>query len=418
MGKLQQIERRAAEKGFFKFLFLRIAQLPGVIREKLDNLIAKFTRWRISKKTPIQKNKVVFMHYDNKYQCNPSYICNEILRQGLDWELVYVVWKKNPAECPKGVRVVKRNTLEHFYEMASAKIWVDNAVCFPWEPVPKKDGQYYINTWHGSMGLKRIDKDRIVSKKWAQAAQLASEQVDYMISNSAFETEVYRTTYWPDEKTKVMEFGHPRNDILFADDAAKQQIKEKVCKFYRVSTDCHFILYAPTFRDSKNIKYYDVDYERLIEAATKRFGGEWKVINRFHFKVKKLLDQVPEIKENPNILDGNSYEDIQELMTVCDIGITDYSSWICDYVLTNNFGFIYANDLDEYDNERGFYYPLDSTPFPIATNNDEMYDNIVNFNTDKYAEKKAQFLSDRGCKETGNASKQVVELMKEIIENK
>lgn len=413
MGKFTQIERRAAEKGFLKFLFLRI-------RQKLDGLIAKLARKIISVKTPVQDNKVIFMHYANKYQCNPAYICDEILRQGLNWKLVYVVDKKSlkkiPPVCPPEVEIVGRNTLEHFYAMASAKIWVDNAVCFPWEYVPKKKQQVYIDTWHGSMGLKRIDSDKIVQKKWAKAAKIAGKEVNYMISNSKFETEVYRTTYWKDPKTKILEVGHPRNDILFCDEQTKEEIRQSICEFYEVEDDCHFILYAPTFRDAKNLDCYDIDYNRVLEAAAARFGGEWKILNRYHFKVSKFLNNIKEVKENPNILNGNRFGDIQQLMAVCDIGITDYSSWICDFVLTGKPGFIYANDLQEYDNERGFYYPLETTPFPIAVNNDQIYENILNFDEQLYSEKRKKFLEDRGCCENGTAAKQVVELMKGIIE--
>lgn len=411
-SKLMQIERRMAEKSFFKFLFLRA-------RQKLDAGIAAITRRIISIKTPVQNNKVVFMHFNNAYNCNPSYICNEILRQGLPWELVYVSDKKKmqqfPFPYPKGVKVVRRNSLEHFYEMASAKIWVDNAVCFPWEYLPKKKDQIYINTWHGSMGLKRIDADKIVSSKWAKAAKKVNKITDFMISNSKFETEVYRTTYWPNPEIKVLELGHPRNDILFSDEATKDAIKKKICDFYEIDYDCNLILYAPTFRDGGSLECYDIDYDRLLKAATERFGGKWKILNRFHFKVASALKSMPSIRDNPDILNGNSYDDIQELMLISDIGITDYSSWICDFVLTGKPGFIYANDLSEYNNERGFYYPLESTPFAIAENNDEMEQNILNFNEFEYARKKEQFLADRGCAEQGDAAYKVVELMKKYI---
>lgn len=411
-SKFTQIERRMVEKGFFKFLFLRI-------RQKLDAGIAAVARRIISLKTPIQTNKVVFMHFNNSYSCNPSYICNEILRQNLPWELVYVSDKKKmqkfPVPYPKEVKIVRRNSLEHFYAMASAKIWVENAVCFPWEYLPKKKGQIYINTWHGSMGLKRIDADKITSSKWAKAAQRVNKITDFMISNSKFETEVYRTTYWPNPDVKILEYGHPRNDILFSDEETRKEIKKKICDFYGVDYDCKFILYAPTFRDEGNLDCYDIDYNRVLSAASKRFGGTWKILNRFHFKVASALKTTPSIRDNTDILDGNSFEDIQELMLVSDIGITDYSSWICDFVLTGKPGFIYANDLSDYNNERGFYYPLESTPFAIAQNNDEMEENILNFNEFEYEQKKEKFLSDRGCTEQGDAAYKVVELMKKYI---
>jgi len=92
-SKFTQIERRMAEKGFLKFLSLRARQV-------IDGGIAKLTRRIISMKTPVKKNKVVFMHYNNAYNCNPAYICDEILRQKLPWELVYVSDKKKMKQFP------------------------------------------------------------------------------------------------------------------------------------------------------------------------------------------------------------------------------------------------------------------------------------------------------------------------------
>ena len=144
-GKIGQIERRAAEKAFFKFLFMRA-------RQKSDLFISYLTKTYISYSTrdKVEKDKIVFMHYNDVYQCNPKYIIEEILRQGLDYDIVFVTSKAHmnefPLPFPEGVRVVRRNSLEHFYEAATARVWVDNAVCFPWNYVPKKKNQIYINT--------------------------------------------------------------------------------------------------------------------------------------------------------------------------------------------------------------------------------------------------------------------------------
>ena len=265
------------------------------------------------------------------------------------------------------------------------------------------------------MGLKRIDNDKIVSKKWRRAAKVASKKVDYMISNSSFETDVYKSTYWNNKRVKILEYGHPRNHILFSDDDKKREIKRKVLDFFGIEEDCNLVLYAPTFRNNGKTKCFDLDYVMLLNALTEKFGGNWKVINRYHFKVAAKRNQRADIKNNPDIYDGNKYYDIQELMCACDIGITDYSSWICDFVLTGKPGFIYASDLEEYDKERGFYYPLDSTPFPIATDNQEMEQCILNFDMELYNKKKEQFLEDRGCREDGQASERVVELIKQLM---
>ena len=61
-----------------------------------------------------------------------------------------------------------------------------------------------------------------------------------------------------------------------------------------------------------------------------------------------------------------NYSDIQELMVSSDALITDYSSCIYDFMLSRKPGFIYATDADKYNNGRGLYYSLTSTPFPCC----------------------------------------------------
>ncbi|WP_295155894.1 CDP-glycerol glycerophosphotransferase family protein [uncultured Ruminococcus sp.] len=408
-GKLEKLERQMAEKSFFEFVF-------GHFIGKLDELAALASRTVISLKSRVDKNKIVFMHYDNRYQCNPKYICNELLRQNKGYDIVFVVRPEIadefPSPLPKGVRTVKINSLEHFYELATARIWVDNALCCPLSFVLKKRGQVLINTWHGSLGLKKITG--VPDPKWRLGAKIAGKTTDYMISNSAFETQVYRSTYWGDPKIKVLEYGHPRSDILFCGEEKKRRLKRKVCRHYGIPEDTSLILYAPTFRNDMSLRYYDLDHAAVLAAAKERFGGEWKILDRYHIKV---ADKLKKRRPDPDILDGNSYEDIQELMAVCDIGITDYSSWICDYILGSGAGFIYAPDLSKYDKERGFYYPLEETPFPIAENNRDMVKNILTFSKEQYAEKRSSFLEKRGCREDGRAARRVAALINRIMEN-
>ena len=51
----------------------------------------------------------------------------------------------------------------------------------------------------------------------------------------------------------------------------------------------------------------------------------------------------------------------------------------------------------------------------IAQNNDELINNILNFDNEKYKKAVETFLRDKGCIEDGEASKRVVNLIKGII---
>ena len=153
--------------------------------------------------------------------------------------------------------------------------------------------------------------------------------------------------------------------------------------------------------------------KKTLKAVTSKFGGDWVVITRLHpLLINRRDDFIP---AGSNIIDGTQYSDMQELLASVDLLITDYSSSIYDYVLSYKPGFIFATDIKKYDNDRGLYYPLTSTPFPVATNNEEMVKNIQNFNYDKYKSDVTEFLKGKGVVESGKASEKIVELIKEII---
>ena len=156
-----------------------------------------------------------------------------------------------------------------------------------------------------------------------------------------------------------------------------------------------------------------MDYDKLLEALEKRFSGKWCILLRMHFKLKMAKLPKKYLKKVINVTD---YPDMQELLCAVDFGITDYSSWMCDYVLTEKPGFLFTLDIEKYVNERGFYYPLESSPFPVAKTNKELYDKIINFDEKKYIKNVRKFLKEKGCCEDGNAASRIVKLLLELEE--
>lgn len=377
------------------------------IRKRLDFLIGLGSRKLVYSHGKVQENKLFVMTYDNNFTCNARYIVSEILRQELPIDIVWVTPQKgdNSANFPDGIRLVKRQSYQMFEEMASSKVWLDNALNCVWFGMPKKKKQVYINTWHGSMGIKRLSGNRT----WLYRARRCKRNTDFCVTNSAFEEDVFRTTFWP--KTPFLKYGHARNDIFFKTDE-HPSIRQKVEETLEIEPGKKLMLYAPTFRDDGDTNCYDLDFAALKQSLEQRFGGEWVILMRAHFKnVKRKTD----LEFNEWLINASKYPDMQELMTVVDAGITDYSSWAYDYILTGRPLFIYATDIEKYNDGRGFYYPLETTPFMIARNNEEMNQNVLNFDDKIYESKVKEFLAEKGCYEDGHASERVVEKIKEVM---
>lgn len=388
--------------------FAKDGTLLRRIPAKLRNEIGYRLRPLKYKNTPVSPNTVFVMTFDNAYSCNPRYIVEEMLAQKLPVDIVWAAPRKADADrssFPEGVRLVRRATAEMYEAQASAKIWIDNALNCVWYNVPKKPEQVYINTWHGSMGIKKLGGP----KHWLARAAKCNAVTDVMVANSQFEEDVYRTTFWPD--VPVWRCGHARNDILF-DEARFPALRRKVAEALGVSPETKLLLYAPTFRDGGDIDCFDMDYAALKASLEAHFGGDWAVLVRMHYKNRK---DGADFTENEWLRDASGYPDMQELLCVADAGITDYSSWAYDFVLTRRPLLLYAPDIAKYDQDRGFYYPLTETPFPLAQNNAELAAAIAGFDDDTYQPAIDRFLQARGCYEQGHAARQVVEHIKEIL---
>ena len=371
-------------------------------------------------KLPVVNNKIVFMNYWGKsYGCNPKYILEEILHRNLPYELVWVIngypddYEK---DFPQGIRFVQYKSKEFIKELASAKIWVSNhhfAKQFALGLI-KKPEQFFIQTWHGSLGIKKIEKNVKTltdEQDWEHYASESSKATDLWVSNSRFETEIYNCAFW--DVKGIKELGHPRNDIFFKSEEEKALIRKKVFKTLGIPEDKKVLLYVPTFKDTTSLSSYNIEFSKLLPALKEKFGGDWVVVSRMHPSFRKR--HYKKIKELQDTYNANNYPDIQELLVSADMAITDYSSCIFDFMLSRKPAFIYATNIKDYNTERGFYYPITSTPFPVSENNSELNNNIKNFNYDEYKQKVEEFLTEKGCIEDGHASEHVADIIENVI---
>lgn len=393
----------------------------GGLWKEIDRILGFFSREVYKRTVKTVPNKVFFFTQEMRYCCNPKYICEELLRRN---ENVEIAWRipdkasKGRGGVPDCVKGVRAGSFNYYKELFSSHIVIANSYIFLDQVLLLKKDQILIQTWHGSLGIKKFGKgDMKGRRRQLMASILTGKMSDYCITNSTFVSGSLRNTFW--EKTPMLEYGHPRNDIMFETYADKRaEIKTDFLEKYGLDSTVKFVMYAPTFRDDKEFDCYDIDFDRLTESLKTRFGGEWCVLLKFHPSLRAVYTERKKghFQCDCQIIDVTQYNDMQELITIADVAITDYSSWIYDFMLQRRPGFIFATDIDLYNNERGFCYPLETTPFPIATSNDELISNVLNFQNDDYLCRLEAFLEEKGCVEDGHASERVVDKILEIIE--
>ena len=367
---------------------------------------------------PIERNKIVFCTQQGAYHCSPKYISEEIRRRRLPYDLVWVVnlnVLRYIDSFPEGVRLVMRGTRDALRELATARIWVENErKCQEvLAGLRKREGQVYIDTWHGSLGIKNTGQQRgDIRPKDLMLAREDAQQVDFLISNATYTTNFYKDVFWG--HGQVLEYGCPRNDIFFSMPTSEQ--REALCRKLGVTSQKKLLLYAPTWRRGGNDSCFNLDYAQVRSALSERFGGEWIILVRLHpFMLDKEELFFPKGIAEGEIVNATNLPDMQELLVVADACITDYSSCVYDYLHTGRPAFIYAPDMAEYSAGRGLCYPLEETPFDLATNNETLVQCIRDFNFDTYAQRVQTFLRGKGCIEDGHATQRVVDLIENII---
>lgn len=362
----------------------------------------------------IKNNKVVFENMTGMgYGGDPKYIAEYILDKNLDFDLVWLYDRrcvKRGVNLPDKVRFVDMYSLRGLYEQATAHFWVSNARKYVYSP--KKKEQFYIHTWHGTFPVKYIEKDaeNNIGKVYLRVAKKDSTMIDCITSGCRYATQIYQKSFYYDGE--VLEIGTPKEDIFF-NPISIETNKKKVKQAYSIK-EKKIILYAPTFRSGGKLDAYDLDYERIQNAFQTVLQEDCAFLVRLHPNVAALADKLnlPE-----NVINATMYPDMQELLCAADYVISDYSS-IMDYSLFDKPIFLYCSDLERYlSTERDMYVKMDELPFSVARTNDELEQNILNFDRQAYLERLHNVYEKYGLCENGTASEKIVSMMCEKMKS-
>lgn len=368
------------------------------------------TLFKVFHLIPIKRYRIVVCNVWG-FGDNAKYVTEELARRLKNnplYEIIFITNHPNRAAAPNNVILYKTNSIRAILALATAKIWVDNNRKEPY--IRKRKGQYYIQTWHGGIALKKIEKDYQdkLGCQYIDNAKRDSKMADLYVSNSRFCTNLYRNSFW--YSGEIIECGSPRNDILLNQNPTNlQEIKARV----GIKADVKVAIYAPTYRENNEVGTYLLDFHRLLKSLEAKFKGEWVLLVRLH---PLVASQSESITYNNVIINATNHRDIYELMAISDLLITDYSNIMFEFSLMNKPVFLYANDIEEYENERGFYFPYHKLPYLISVNEDELIQNIESFNNQDNSVKINKFFDDLSLYETGDASKKVVDRIIEVIE--
>jgi CDP-glycerol glycerophosphotransferase len=360
---------------------------------------------------PLKRNRIFFASYDGKqYSCNPKYMFEYLYKQyGTRYEYVWCL--NDPSKMPiayKHIKTVKWHSIIQIFYIMTSKVYIYNLG--QWAVIPIRKSQIVINTNHGGMAYKlikwNVDKLNIFYLKWVDT--FINKRLTYMLLSSKIYGDQILSGYTINKNT-FLSTGFPRNDILFN---ALEATSTMVRNTLSIDSEWGIVLYAPTFRGSQKEArtVSDIDVEKLLIALSKRFGKKFIFLYRMHFHIDP---DEPLIKNGINV---SAYPDMQELLCAAEVLISDYSTCMWDFSFTLRPCFMYAPDIFDYNSERGLGIPMDAFPFSIAKNDDELENNILNFNNATYIENIKRHHKDCGSFEHGNATKRVCDILIKSLE--
>jgi len=329
---------------------------------------------------PIKRNKVVLSSFNGmSYSGQPYEICrrfNDIVEK----DIVWILPESLDQVCP--YRRVNPNSIRSIYELMTAGVWIDNCRKKYW--IKKRKGQLYIQTWHGPVCLKAVEKDaeKSLPPFYVRGAKRDSMNADYIVSETKWRTNNIINSFWYSGKLIKGEFKKNTN----LEDSVR-----KVSEYFSINKNTRILLYVPTFREDNSINNYINDFESILSVLEETTGCEWVAIIRLHPNVANRSNY---ITYDSTKLNGSLYQSIDDLIAVSDFIITDYSGCIFDGYRAGKKVIIYAKDYEEYvTKDREMYFDLKELPSPITFDIPSLVKSIVSFDNTEYELKLDTFVN-------------------------
>lgn len=300
-----------------------------------------------------------------------------------------LIWAFNDPESFNSVESVKMDSIKYFYTALKAKYWITNTNIERGLKF-KKQSQIYLNTWHG-VPLKLIGNDCPGRKDFDFSC------VDFLTVSGEYEEKIYERAF-NIAPQKFLKCGMPRNDELWKADELK---RKKVFSELGIPENKKVILYAPTWRDSKNGgNSYSLNLNIDAQRWKRGLGENFVLLFRAH----SITNCINGLKVDDFIKDVSDYADVNALMIAADILISDYSAISFDFSILHKPIICYAYDFDEYLKERGTYINIkDLYGNCLCISEDEVIKKIINMDYNLESSKASE-IQKRFMQYGGNAA--------------
>ena len=296
------------------------------------------------------RNVILFVSFGGKRFDDSPRTIYEAMLSDHRFDQCRLIWAFRSPERHQLTRgeKVKIDTPRYFITLMKAGIWITNSSMTRGLYV-RGSNTFSINTWHGTP-IKRIEHE---AKNAGNFLSKKTIHDDVRLCQGTYERDIFLRVFRSSMEDYHL-IGLPCNDRLTSpcDQEEKKRIRERL----GVPMDKKVILYAPTFKDDERDDNGTIKAQLHISPQKWEYflGDRYVMLLRLHHEITAANPLPP----NQFIIDVTAYPDINDLILVSDLLISDYSSIFFDFAITGKPMLCYTYDYDQFENVRGLYFDI------------------------------------------------------------
>jgi CDP-ribitol ribitolphosphotransferase len=339
--------------------------------------ILRFRIWTVrlafalARRLPIRRRVVLATAHSSAIRGNLAAIRDELERRRLPIPIVTLIHDPRPGWRGRLLGVTRGIRAAHL--MAPSAVFVVDSHYLPLYAIERRPGTTIVQTWHACGAIKKIGYS-VLDKRFGVDESVTSiirlhTNYSLVLAGSQRAVDQYVDAFRQPAELFVTDLGIPRTDILVRPDRHGPVIAAIRAR-YRLPEGKRVILYAPTFRGtSMTAARHPEDLD--IGLLAENLGDDHILLLRLHPAVRSS-HELPRSAAGFAI-DVTDWPEINELMLVSDVLVTDYSSVIFEFALLGRPMVFFAPDTEDYDDERGFYFDFRTgVPGPVFETSGEV----------------------------------------------
>ncbi|WP_052353776.1 CDP-glycerol glycerophosphotransferase family protein [Neobacillus jeddahensis] len=349
--------------------------MHNYFKKKFNNFVYRGIRskgfrffYRIFHLFKVKPNRILFASDSHSnLDGNFKFIYSELIKRDSQLDIRFMLKSSIGTK-----KTIKELVLLAYYIATARFIIIDDFYPMIY-PLKIRSGADLIQVWHAVGAFKKFGFSRSELPGNQLYTSLYHKNYTKVVVSSQSVVKHYAEGFGI-SKDKIYPIGIPRTDVFF-DEQYKHLKRKELLNRYPYIKNKKVILFAPTFRgNGQNSAYYP--FEQLdLKLLYEKLNSEYIFFFKLHPFITTKID-IP--AQYQDFFFDHFKQDINELLFITDILITDYSSVCFEFALFDKPMMFYAFDLGEYKYQRDFYFDYHSfIPGNMVRTMDEMVEKII-----------------------------------------